>query len=141
MTFVIRDANPADIPTLLALRLSVRENRLSEPSRINAASFESYLADSSAWVAETDRGILGFAVLDQQAASIWALFVAPDAERTGVGRALHDRMIDRAQARGLSELWLNTSPGTRAEQFYAAAGWRKSGTNADGEITLRLRLG
>ena len=141
MSFNIRQACRADVPTLLALRLSVRENRLSDPRRVIAASFDPYLSDSSAWVAESGDRVLGFAVLDQKTASIWALFVAPDAERTGVGRALHDHLIASARTLGLIELWLRTSPGTRAERFYRAAGWRRTpGVGEDGEIRMRMRL-
>ena len=140
MTTVIREARAEDVPALLTLRLSVRENQLSDPGRVTGASFAPYLADGSAWVAENGSLILGFAVLDLKAASVWALFVVPDAERTGIGRALHDHLIAQARLHGLGELCLNTSPGTRAERFYAAAGWRNSGMNSDGDIMLRIGL-
>jgi RimJ/RimL family protein N-acetyltransferase len=41
-------------------------------------------------------------------------------------------------AQGLERLWLSTDPGTRAQRFYEAAGWRFSGTVEWGEAGYEL---
>lgn len=140
MEFSIRTALEADIPAMHRLRCSVRENRLSDPGRVTAASYMPYIQSGSAWVADAQSGILGFAALDLAAPSLWALFVASEAEGLGVGRDLHDAVLDRARAEGIRRLWLNTSPGTRAEHFYRAAGWEEAGLTPDGELRLEKSI-
>ncbi len=111
-----------------AIRLAVRENRLSNPARITGASYLPYVAAGTIWVALDPAGnALGFAALDLAEASVWALFVDPAAEGAGVGRALHDFMLDRAAEQGIERLRLSTAAGTRAERFYLKAGWLKCG--------------
>jgi hypothetical protein len=41
-------------------------------------------------------------------------------------------------SRGLARLWLTTGPGTRAQRFYEARGWRTRGPQASGELLLEL---
>jgi GNAT superfamily N-acetyltransferase len=67
------------------------------------------------------------------------LFVHPDHERRGHGRRLHDAMVAWLWSRGLERLWLTTQPGTRAEKFYAAAGWVRTGVASRGEVRFELR--
>jgi len=141
MTFRIATAVLADIPAMHVIRLAVRENRLSDPARITEQSYVRYVEAGSAWVVVTSgRGILGFAAADQNDASVWALFVHPDAERIGVGTALLDKLLECARRRGLTGLWLTTAPGTRAEQFYLNAGWSRVGVSPGGEVRLARRL-
>ncbi len=122
------------------LRCRVRENRLSEASSVTECSYLPYILDNSAWVAESGGRILGFAALDLRSSSVWAFFVAPEAEGAGIGRALHRHMLDRARDFGVNELWLSTSPGTRAERFYISAGWQKAGLTPAGEVRFQMRL-
>jgi hypothetical protein len=35
-------------------------------------------------------------------------------------------------------VWLSTSPGTRAEQFYRKAGWKETGIYGKGEIKFEM---
>jgi GNAT superfamily N-acetyltransferase len=136
----IRPARPADVRRLIAIRAAVRENRLSDPGSIAAADYAPFIADGRCWVWESDGRAEGFAALDADHASVWALFVAPEAEGRGGGRALLGRLVAEARARGLAELRLTTDAGTRAERFYRSAGWRAGGGEAEGGIVLRLTL-
>ncbi|MBK6453095.1 MAG: GNAT family N-acetyltransferase [Steroidobacteraceae bacterium] len=68
----------------------------------------------------------------------WALFVDPDHEGRGHGKALHSAMVSWLWAQGLRHLWLTTGLGTRAEAFYRALGWRPSGIVSSGELRLEL---
>ena len=81
---------------------------------------------------------MGFAIGNAETGNIWALFVDPEHEGRGHGRALHDAMVEWLFARGLAHLWLGTEPGTRAERFYRAAGWRCTGKAANGEALYEL---
>lgn len=65
---------------------------------------------------------MAFAVGNKDTASIWALFVDPEHEGNGYGRLLHDVVIEWLFAEGIQRIWLSTSPGTRAQRFYEAAG-------------------
>jgi GNAT superfamily N-acetyltransferase len=130
----IRAASLRDVGAMHRLRNSVRENRLSEATDISEASYLPYIAVRSAWIAESDAGVAGFAAIDAAAAKVWALFVAPEAEGAGVGRALHDHMLEWAGQQGIESLSLSTEDGSRAVQFYTRAGWKRVCTTADGEV-------
>jgi len=123
-----------------AIRLGVRENRLSDRMAVTESSYEPYVAARSAWVAELDSAIAGFAILDRSDGNVWALFVAPGSEGRGVGRALHEAMLQWAQQERLGKLWLSTARGTRAEQFYAQAGWERVGVTASGEVRFEREI-
>jgi GNAT superfamily N-acetyltransferase len=122
------------------VRKSVRENRLSDHTRITEASYLPYIAAGSAWVAETNNGIAGFGAIDPQARSVWALFVAPGFEGVGVGRALHSRMLEWAREYGLKELTLSTEQSSRAVEFYSRSGWTQRSVTAEGEVTFERSL-
>jgi GNAT superfamily N-acetyltransferase len=140
MNFRIRTAEAGDVPTMHRIRLSVRENRLCDPMRVTEQSYPPFVDAASAWVAETDDGIVGFAIVDEPAGSVWALFVDPRAEGAGVGRALHEHMLQWASERGITRLSLETSAATRAERFYTKAGWRAAGTGSGGQLRLEKSL-
>lgn len=132
--FGTRVATHADIPDMHRIRLSVIENRLSDPGSINLDSYRPFVDASAAWVFDHGGKIVGFAAMDQQEANVWALFVDPDAEGKGVGKALHEELLGWGRQCGLDEIWLTTTPGTRAEQFYRAMGWSAAGFAANGEV-------
>lgn len=136
----VRAATAADVAAMHQIRLAVRENELGERTRITERDYLSFVNAGSAWAAETSDGIAGFAALDAASRNVWALFVAPDRERVGVGRALHDHMLIWASAQGLRTLWLTTSPGTRAESFYRRCGWVEAGPTESGELRFERKL-
>lgn len=140
MTFHIRTASLADVPAMHEVRMAVRENRLSGRNLITEASYVRFIDTGSAWVAvNSSQKILGFGAIDQATESVWALFVDVDQEGVGIGRSLHDIMMIWAREHGIRELWLVTAPGTRAEQFYLSAGWKKNG--ASGTLETRFVIG
>lgn len=140
MHYKIRTASTDDIPAMHRIRGSVRENRLSDPQRITEASYLPYINERSAWVAETDVGVAGFSVIDAPSKSVWALFVEPKAEGAGIGRALHNKMLEWAREQRIDRLSLSTSKGTRAERFYRGAGWIEAGPGSDGELRFKKTL-
>jgi GNAT superfamily N-acetyltransferase len=142
MALHIREATAGDIDAMHRIRMAVRENRLSDPGRVTAAMYRACLRDGGAantWVCEAEGGALaGFAAVRLTERDVWSLFVDPAHEGRGVGRRLLDALVDRAFVRGVPMLTLSTDPGTRADAFYARAGWQRGPLAANGEITYRL---
>lgn len=135
----VRVATAADIPEMQRIRAGVRENRLSDPTSVRTEHYQAMLAEHGrGFVALEDGRVVGFAVADRRDGNVWALFVAPASEGRGHGRRLHEAMLDWLFAAGVARAWLTTDPGTRAERFYRAAGWRPAGTAARGEVRLEL---
>lgn len=138
---LIGTARESDIPAIQMVRNAVRENRLSDPSRVTDQDVKTFLFDrGKGWVALVENNVVGFAIGDLQDANIWALFVLPEYEGNGIGRALHDRMVDWMFDQGLDSIWLSTDPGTRAETFYLRAGWQETGITPSGEIRFERRM-
>lgn len=141
LTGSIRVATEADIPGMHRVRVSVKENTLSHPDRIGPADYRAMLLkDGRGWVCELDGEIAGFAVADLKRANVWALFVAPEYEKRGIGRRLHDTMLDWMfdTDPALNTVWLGTAPESRAEGVYLAAGWERIGLQPDGEIRFEM---
>jgi len=137
----IREATLTDIDLLHNIRMSVAENVLSNPLLATQSDYERFLTvDGKGWLATTDRSNesikLGFTIVDTRKCSVWALFVRPEYEKRGVGRALQDTMLHWffAQHHNASVLWLTTAPNTRAENFYRKSGWRSVGMTENDEI-------
>jgi GNAT superfamily N-acetyltransferase len=140
MSVNVRVASEADIPAMHRIRLAVRENRLADPAMVQPDDYRPLLSTNGrGWVAEVDGAIAGFAVADLVRRNVWALFVDPEMERRGVGRRLHDEMMDWFAAQGVDRVWLSTDPGTRAEAFYRAAGWQPAG-EYHGEARYEMQL-
>lgn len=135
----VRVATRADFPAMHRVRMAVRENVLSDPARVQPSDYAAILdAGGRGWVAEVDGRMAGFAVADLAAANVWALFIDPGLEGRGVGRRLHDAMMDWFFAAGADRVWLGTDPGTRAEGFYRSAGWRPAGDEPNGEVRFEM---
>ena len=133
----IREATHDDIEVLERVRALVRENQLTTPiprERL-AAALE---ARGRGWIAEEGGHVVGFSFADHVDASIWALFLLPEWEGRGVGRALLRAAVDWLHAQGHATIRLSTSPGTRAEGFYEHLGWRRTGVSASGEVCFEL---
>jgi GNAT superfamily N-acetyltransferase len=121
-----------------AVRIAVRENRLSDPGRITHADYLAAISElGRGWVAEAEGAVVGFAV-GYRSGRIWALFVHPGHEGKGHGKALHAAMVSWLWEQGLGQLCLTTDPGTRAEAFYCSLGWRPCGIVAGRELQLEL---
>jgi GNAT superfamily N-acetyltransferase len=92
------------------------------------------------WVCEVNGMIVGFAIADLQDHNIWALFILPEYEGKGIGKTLHDMMLQWYFSQTKETVWLGTEPRSRAEGFYRKAGWEEVGTHGKGEIKFEMRF-
>lgn len=135
---MLRSARVPDIPAIQRVRASVNENRLVS-TVISDEDVRTAIEETGrGWVVEKDGEVVAFAIGNAMTGNIWALFVHPEHERRGYGRQLHDTMVNCLWVAGLDRLWLTTEPGTRAQRFYQAAGWRLAGTTDRGELRYEL---
>lgn len=137
MTF--REATVKDIPQIQIVRNSVRENQLSNPALVTDKDCEEFITlRGKGWVCETDNTIVGFSIADLKENNIWALFIHPDYENKGIGKKLHQLMLDWYFNQTQTTVWLGTAPGTRAEEFYKRNGWTVVGTHGKGETKFEM---
>jgi GNAT superfamily N-acetyltransferase len=137
---MLRPATPADIPRIVEIRGAVRENRLSDPSRVTVADLHWHIAYSPIHVWEDDGVIKGFSAGDPRNGSIFALFVDPAFEGCGIGQALVLAACRSLAAAGHRIATLSTDPGTRAERFYLRNGWLAKGPDTRGEVVFEKEL-
>lgn len=137
-----REARVEDIPQMQIVRNSVKENTLSNPALVTDKDCVDFITRrGKGWVCEIENRVVGFAIVDLQENNIWALFIQPGFEGRGIGRKLHDDMLDWYFAKTKSTVWLGTAPNTRAELFYRKAGWKQTGMRANGEIKFEMTAG
>lgn len=136
---LFREALIEDIPQLQRVRNSVAENVLSDPSLVKDEDCVTYLTQrGKGWVCEINGTIVGFAIADLDGHNIWALFLHPEHERKGIGRRLHELMLDWYFQQTDQTVWLSTDPKSRAESFYRKAGWQETGLYGKGEIKFEM---
>ncbi len=136
---ILRKAIVEDIPQIQLVRNMVKENMLSDPALVTDKDCEEYLTKrGKGWVCEIDKRIVGFSIADLKDKNIWALFVHPEFEKKGIGKKLHDIMLQWYFDKTKETVWLSTAPHTRAEKFYRRAGWKEAGTHGKGEIKFGM---
>ncbi len=138
---IFREAKITDILQIQIVRNSVKENRLSDPSLVPDKNVADYITRrGKGWVCEMDNKIVGFAIVSIVDQNVWALFVQPEYEKKGIGRSLHDDMLDWYFTQTKNLLWLSTAPASRAEMFYRKAGWKEAGTYGKSEIKFEMTV-
>jgi GNAT superfamily N-acetyltransferase len=128
-----RQATRNDIPGMHVVRLAVRENQLTTSGVTEKHYIPAIETTGRGWVIEELGKVIAFAVGNSETGNIWALFVHPDHEGKGYGRALQDVMVSWLFKQGVVRLHLDTEPGTRAQHFYEASGWTFVGHDAAGD--------
>ena len=135
----IRVAEIEDIAQIQVVRNLVKENRLSDPALVPDSDVRDYITRRGrGWVCEINGQIVGFAIADLVDNNIWALFIHPDFEKIGIGKRLHDEMMNWYFSQTDKTVWLGTSPKTRAEFFYRKKGWKETGIHGKGEIKFEM---
>ena len=136
---IFREAKIGDIKQIQFVRNAVKENMLSNPALVTDADVEEYLFHrGKGWVCLTDDVVVGFSIVDLKDKNIWALFVHPGYDGKGIGKKLHDTMLDWCFYQTKETVWLGTSPDTRAEKFYRMQGWKEAGMHGKGEIKFEM---
>src|SRR5579871_590736 len=139
---IFREAEIKDFHAMHVVRVAVQENILPDPNMISAKDYEEFLMHrGKGWVCEIEDAIVGFAIVDLRDNNVWALFVHPEFDGKGIGKRLHDEMLEWYFAQTDTPTWLGTSPNTRAEKFYRKAGWKETGQRPNGEIRFELSAG
>jgi len=136
---IFRVVTSADIPGIQIVRNAVKENPLPDPSYVTDADCEEFMTTrGKGWVCEINSEIVGFAIADLKENNICALFIHPEHEGKGIGKQLHQLMLDWYFNQQKNSVWLGTAPNTRAENFYRKAGWRETGVRPNGEIRFEM---
>ena len=144
MRLKVRSAIAQDIDDLSAMIFRSKKSNGYDDVFMNACRAElrvteTKLAEWSFWVAE-DRSLLGCAAMangaDDKTGEIHAFFIAPEAKRRGVGRALWETIRDAARVRGWQRLTLDADPA--AVGFYEAMGFHIIGESPSGSIPGRM---
>lgn len=136
---IFREAQVTDIPQIQIVRNTVTENTLSDPALVPDADVEDYITRrGKGWICEISNRIVGFSIVSVMDKNVWALFIQPGFEKKGIGRQLHDDMMNWYFSQTNETIWLGTAPGTRAEQFYRKAGWTETGIHGKGEIKFEM---
>lgn len=136
---IFREAQVNDIAQIQLVRNAVKENVLSNPLLVSDADCEEFMTKrGKGWICESEHEVIGFSIVDLKQNNIWALFVHPDYEAKGIGKKLHDIMLQWYFDQTNEMVWLGTAPGTRAEKFYAKAGWNRAGMHGKKEIKFEM---
>jgi GNAT superfamily N-acetyltransferase len=136
---VIREARPDEAVVLAAIQRDASLAALAHvfppelyayPSDEVTQRWEEFLADDgvTVLVAEEDGAPTGVAGCRSE----WldGLYVLPQWWSRGVGRALHDEVLDRLRADGCERCHLWVLEGNeRARRFYERLGWAENGTS------------
>jgi GNAT superfamily N-acetyltransferase len=136
---VIRDARPDEAATLAAIQ---RDASLAALARIFPPDeypypmaevterWEEALADERVAVFVAEEGGIAVGVAGARAEWLDGLYVVPEWWSRGVGRALHDHVLDQLRAAGSTRchLWV-LEHNDRARRFYERLGWREDGTS------------
>ncbi|MBS1511450.1 MAG: GNAT family N-acetyltransferase [Bacteroidetes bacterium] len=139
---IFREATIQDIAQIQVVRNAVKENMLSNPALVTDQDCETFITKrGKGWVCEQDGTIIGFAIADLVDDNIWALFVHRDHDGKGIGKRLHQLMMDWYFSQGKENVWLSTAPGTRAATFYSMQGWRETGIYGKGELKFEMNAG
>jgi GNAT superfamily N-acetyltransferase len=136
----IRRAIQGDVARIMEIRHSVRENRLSNPNLVTGKDCAEFIERSEMWVWEEDGIVQAFAAGDIRDGWIWALFVAPEYEGRGIGRALLSMACETLRNAGYTVANLSTAAGTRAERFYLENGWTVVNNNQRRELLFNKPL-
>lgn len=136
---IFREAQTTDVPQILLVRNSVKENILPDASALSDDHCEeSITVRGKGWVCEENGQILGFAIADLQDHMVWGMFVRPEYEEKGIGKELHRLMMDWYFSQTSEAVWTSTAQRTRATIFYNQHGWKAVGGMENGDIRFEM---
>ncbi|MDJ1185276.1 GNAT family N-acetyltransferase [Roseofilum casamattae] len=143
----IRIASTKDVETLFAIRTSVIENyqsraELAELGITVDSVTEILKTDGRAWIAEIEGKAVAFAIASSTEHTIFGMFVHPQFENRGLGRALMQRAEEWLWEQGCAEIWLLTgnNPMLRAYGFYLHLGWTPVEVETEGPFADEMKF-
>lgn len=145
MVAVLRQATPDDIELLFDIRTSVSQNHLSREQMHDLGITADALADAigngpCAWIAEWRHEAVGFAMVDQEAGELFALFVRPGHEGKGLGRMLLQRAEESLfEHHDVIHLTTDGDETIRANGFYRRSGWLCTGAVDERDVRFEKR--
>lgn len=117
-------ALPTEYAALSELRrLAIESSDAAAPVRAAWLTMDPFLIEEGTaqrWVARFEGRVVGAGLRIGE--NVRALYVLPESQGLGVGRALLHAMEAAAAAEGVTSLWLQSSP--EAVRFYERCGWR-----------------
>ncbi|ALU45940.1 GNAT family N-acetyltransferase [Pseudoalteromonas rubra] len=139
-SYACREARQQDIARMSEIRLLVTENKLTDPGKITPQMYLEHIAGKGkSWVCELNGQIVGFSSAASEDGSIWALFILPQFEGLGMGKALLSLACDWLFSRTHEEISLYTQVNTRADGFYQALGWSRGAEDDLGDVSFTLQ--
>ena len=127
-----RQAIPEDIPQIQIVRNSEKENQLSNPNLIPDDLVEEFITKrGKGFVCEIDDIIVGFSIVNFVENNVWALFLLPEFEGKGIGKKIHQLMLDEYFSKTKETIWLSTEANSRAETFYKKQVWKNAGLHGN----------
>ena len=136
---IYREALIEDIKQIQLVRNAVKENTLSDPNQVTDEDCKEYIIlRGKGWVCELEGHIIGFAIVDLKENNVWALFISPEHEGKGIGKYLHDLMLNWYFSKKNETLWLGTGMNTKAVFFYRKRGWTEVGMHGLKEIKFEM---
>ena len=136
---MIREARPDEAATLAAIQRDASLAALAHifppdeypyPMAEVTERWEDALADERVAVFVAEESGIAVGVAGARAEWLDGLYVLPEWWSRGVGRALHDHVLDRLRAAGSTRchLWV-LEHNDRARRFYERLGWCEDGTS------------
>ncbi len=136
---IYREADIKDIAQIQFVRNAVKENVLSDPALVPDNDVEEYMTKrGKGWVCEVAGNVVGFSIVDLVQNNVWALFIHPDFEAKGIGKKLHQLMMDWYFLQTREKIWLGTDPNSRAYEFYKMQGWKEVGKHGKIEVKFEM---
>lgn len=141
---VIRPAVRSDVEILTDLAMRSKASHgydaaFMEQCREELAIAEQTLRERDVWLAETDGVIVGFFALEPPADGVCEvnpIFVEPRLQQGGVGRALWQKLEERAHSVSAKAIGLDSDP--NAMGFYEKMGLKVTGWSPSGSIPGRM---
>lgn len=139
----IRLATVDDVAAIFRVRTAVTENILTLAELADLGVTPDTVAalirsEACIWVAEGHGEVLGFAMIEQETACLFAAFVLPEHEGRGIGRELV-AVCEAALFRENALVWLETDGRSRAAGFYRHMGWSHAADLDNGDARLEKR--
>ncbi len=107
---LIRRATENDIPRITEIRNNVRENKLTDPTRVTIEHVRWFISNPGIFVWEEAGQVVGFSAADPRNGSIWALFMDQAYEGRGIARALFEQACAVLRDAGFVRMWLKRAP-------------------------------